>query len=73
MLQHRVVYQGRLGGLYDGMGNFLVTHWSKRKKLIGAVAGALATAVLGFVGHNIDKFHVPIVGKKVHVRYADRS
>ena len=33
-----------------------------------AISLTLLPAVLGFVGRNIDKFHVPIVGKKVHVR-----
>src|SRR5256885_17099952 len=34
-----------------------------------AISLTLLPAVLGFVGHNIDKFHVPIVGKKVHDRH----
>src|SRR5207247_1327224 len=33
-----------------------------------AISLTLLPAVLGFVGHNIDKFHVPFVGKKVHTR-----
>jgi RND superfamily putative drug exporter len=33
-----------------------------------AISLTLLPAVLGFVGRNIDKFHVPIVGKKVHDR-----
>lgn len=33
-----------------------------------AISLTLLPAVLGFVGHNIDKLHVPIVGKKVHTR-----
>jgi putative drug exporter of the RND superfamily len=33
-----------------------------------AISLTLLPAILGFVGRNIDKFHVPIVGKKVHDR-----
>src|SRR4051812_8389148 len=36
--------------------------------LMIAISLTLLPAVLGFVGRNIDKWHVPIVGKKVHDR-----
>src|SRR6185437_14112189 len=36
--------------------------------LMIAISLTLLPAILGFVGTNIDKWHVPIVGKKVHDR-----